>query len=109
MTTPIFTLTKFDTIQDKEKFARQFKIFVLSGFARSKFHKAFYTRLSMCFGFIAQYNQDGFYECWFKSDNDKREFIRAVLIWGCYGSPEYTYSDVEKYLQSWLKAQLEKG
>ena len=99
-----FTSTEFSTVQDKIKFYNQFIKFVESDYNRSKFPKWFYNRLSMTFGHIAHYNQDGFYNTFFTTKEDKKDFINQCLQYGCYGQPEYTYCDVEKALQSWIKS-----
>lgn len=99
-----YTATKFSAVADKEKFERQFKAFVLSDFAASKFPKWFYTRLSMCFGHIAHYNQGGFYSTFFESTKDKLRFLKITTTHpyaGC-GDPAYTYSDVESVLTQWV-------
>lgn len=98
-----FTPTKFDTAEDKAKFANQFVRFVESGFKWTIFPKWFYTRLSMTFGHIANFNQQGFYATWFGSTESKLAFLRQTLSGGQYGDPAYTYSDVEKALAAWVR------
>lgn len=98
-----FVATKWEPADAKAKFANQFVKFVESDFASSKFPKWFYTRLSMTFGHIAHYDQGGFFETFFTSPQDKKEFLSQTLQGGGYGDPEYTYSDVEKALKMWLK------
>lgn len=102
-----FKPTKFDKPGDKEWFAKQFIKFAKSDFQRRHFTKKFYTRLSMTFGFIAHYDQEGFWQEYFEDENSKKEFIKQCLIWPCYGDPEYTYSDVEKYLKQWIRTGVE--
>lgn len=98
-----FTPTKWDTAEDKAKFANQFVSFVSSGFKQSKFTKAFYRRLSNTFGHIAHYNQYGFWDTFFTNINDKVVFIEQSLSHPCYGDAAWTYSDVERVLQTWLR------
>lgn len=98
-----YTPTDFSTSADKEKFEKQFKKLVESGFKRSMFPKWFYTRLSMCFGHIAHYNQEGFYQTWFIDTRWQYEFLEATVKYPCYGDPAYTYSDVEKVLVAWIE------
>lgn len=100
-----YTATAHSTIADKEKFEAQFKRFVLDGFPRSKFRAWFYQRLSKTFGHIAHYNCEGFYQTWFDSLPNCEAFITHTLNWGCYGDPAYTYCDVEKELQNWLREE----
>jgi len=98
-----FTPTKWDTADKKAAFARQFIKFVQSDFAKSTFPKAFYQRLSMTFGHIAHYNLHGFFETFFTTTQDKVRFLRQTLAHTCYGDPAWTYSDVERALQTWLR------
>lgn len=93
------------SVEPKVKFIQQFIRFVDGGFKRSDFPKWFYVRLSMCFGFIAHYNQEGFYQTYFENDSDKLDFRMAVLRYPCYGSPEYTYCDAERIIQEYLKSK----
>jgi hypothetical protein len=100
---PAFTPTKFSTIEDKEKFALHFQRFVTNDFNHNLFPKWFYTRLSMTFGMIAHFSKDGFYSEYFEDEGGKRRFLQECLNYPCYGDVAWTYSDVEKYLQTWLK------
>ncbi len=97
-----YTPTQHSTEADKAKFVAQFKAFVESDFALSKFPKWFYIRLSMTFGHIAHYNQAGFYETFFNDLRGKMRFIEQCLTWPCYGSPAFTYCDCEEEIQHWL-------
>lgn len=99
-----FTPTKWDTAEKKAAFATQFIKFVQSDFAKSKFTKAFYRRLSMTFGHIAHFNMHGFFEEFFTTTQDKVRFLRQTLAHPCWGDPGWTYSDVERALQEWLRA-----
>jgi hypothetical protein len=98
-----FAATKWERPEKKARFARQFIRFVESDFAKDKFSHTFYLRLSLCFGHIAHYNQAGFYEAFFTTTADKVRFLRMTLAHPCYGDPAFTYSDVERALQSWLQ------
>lgn len=93
-----FTPTQWDSADRKAAFAKQFIRFV-----QCDFSKAFYVRLSMTFGHIAHYNQGGFFEEFFTTTQDKFRFLRLTLAYPCYGDPAWTFSDVEKALQSWLR------
>ena len=93
-----FTATQCSTKEDKQKFAKKFIAFVKSDFKESLFTKDFYNRLSMCFGHIAHYNREGFYNTWFSGRRHKIEFLKRTLTYGCHGDPAWTYSDVETYL-----------
>lgn len=100
-----FTPTEFSTVKDKLKFANQFKKFVLGGFQAKDFPKWFYVQLSMCFNMIAHYSQGDFYNYYFTNLADKAYFINQVMEYGCWGSPAFTYCDVEKQIQEWLKSE----
>jgi len=95
-----FTSTEFSTAADKAAFGNHFLHFVDSGWKRALFNKSFYNRLSMCFSHIAHYNIEGFYSTWFESERDQLEFLRHTLKFPCYGSPEFTFCDVERAIQS---------
>ncbi len=99
-----FTPTKWDTAKDKAAFAKQFVRFVQSGFAAKHFTDRFYRRLSNTFGNIAHYNRAGFWETFFTSTADMVRFLEHTLQHPCYGDPAWTYSDVERALQAWLRA-----
>src|SRR5665213_4527985 len=74
-----------------------------SEWARTAFAKSFYNRLSMCFGNIAHYDLNGFYETWFTSDADRLQFLRHTLDWLCWGDPEFTFCDVERAIQQEIR------
>jgi hypothetical protein len=97
-----FVPTKWNSAEDKAKFANHFVRFVESGFKKSLFQKWFYTRLSMTFGHIAHYNQGGFWAEFFETTSDQLRFLEQTTQCMCHGDPEYTYSDVEKAIRNWL-------
>jgi hypothetical protein len=97
-----FAATKWESPEKKAPFARHFIRFVESDFTWDKFAHTFYVRLPMTFGHIGHYNRAGFYETFFTTTADKVRFLRLTLAHPCYGDPAYTYSDVERALQSWL-------
>jgi hypothetical protein len=99
----MFKDTKFSTATDKAKFANHFITFIKSGCDETKFPKWFYTRLSMCFGHIAHYDQDGFYGTFFSSQEGRQRFAKITMEYRCNGDPEWTYSDVEKAIQEFIK------
>lgn len=98
-----FAPTQWEAADKKASFAKQFIKFVQWDFSKKQFTKAFYQRLSMTFGNIAHYNLGGFYEEFFSSTEGKVKFLRQTLAHPCYGDPAWTYSDVEKALQQWLR------
>jgi hypothetical protein len=97
------TATKWDTAEDKVRFAKQFVRFVQSGFAEQHFTDRFYRRLCNTFGNIAHYNRGGFWSEFFTTTADKVRFLEQTLQYPCYGDPAWTYSDVERVLQAWLR------
>lgn len=97
-----YTATEHATVADKEKFEKHFKRFVESGFKDTLFPKWFYTRLSMCFGNIAHYDRNNFYEHFFTNAQDQAKFLKQCRSYNCPGDPAYTYSDVEKVLRDWI-------
>ena len=98
-----FTPTKWDTAKDKAAFATQFVRFAKSGFALKHFTDKFYRRLSNTFGHIAHYDRGGFWSEFFTTPGDKVRFLEQTVQWPCYGDPAWTYSDVERELQKWLR------
>ena len=97
-----FTATEFCTAQDKADFANKLAHFVESEFKYTIFYLPFYRRLSMCFGHIAHYNRDGFYDEWFSTPEKQKEWVYHVLRYNPCGSPEFTFVDVEREFQKWL-------
>lgn len=98
-----FTPTAHSTVADKEKFLKHFQRFVKSGYNKNLFYKWFYTRLSMTFGHIAHYNRHGFYGTWFETEDQRADFLRHTMQYGCYGDAAYTYCDVERAIQTELR------
>src|SRR2546430_207118 len=60
---------------------------------------------SHCFGHIAHYDIDGFYDTWFTRDKHRLGFLRNTLSWVCFGDPKFTYSDVERVIQQEVRAR----
>jgi len=99
-----FTPTEHSTSADKAKFGNALVAFIESDFDKKKFTKVFYRRLSMTFGHIAHYNIHGFWSEWFETLPDRVKFLVNLTEWGCYGTPEYTFCDVERAVQEWLRS-----
>ena len=97
-----FTPTRWEGAEEKARFARRFVRFVESDFAEREFSDTFYRRLALTFGHIAHFNRHGFYEAFFTAAEDKVRFLRMTLAHSCWGDPAFTYSDVERAIQSWL-------
>jgi hypothetical protein len=97
-----FTPTRWESAEEKVRFARRFIRFVESDFAKAQFPHSFYRRLALTFGHIAHFNPHGFYQEFFTATEGKVRFLRMTLAHPCWGDPGFTYSDVERALQSWL-------
>jgi hypothetical protein len=100
-----FTATRFSSAKDKARFANHFVRFVQNDFPCRQFSQPFYQRLSNTFGHIAHFNLQGFYETFFLSPATKVDFLEQTLRSIPLGSPEHTYSDVERAIQEWLQQQ----
>ena len=97
-----FTPTKWDTREDKAAFANALVAFIEEGFPKARFTPAIYGHLSNCFGHIAHYTRQGFYEEWFVTELQRLEFLQNMMRYICCGTPNYTFCDVEKALQGWV-------
>ncbi|MBM3273047.1 hypothetical protein FJY94_07380 [Candidatus Kaiserbacteria bacterium] len=98
-----FTPTKWDSAEDKARFANQFAKFVSGSFRREDFPKWFYNSLHLTFGHIAHYDQYGFFATFFECQAGKVQFLAQCLEYPAYGDPDHTYCDVEKALKIWLR------
>jgi hypothetical protein len=98
-----FQPTKWESAEQKAKFANHLVKFIQGGYKKSHFPQWFYARLSNCFGHIAHYNQHCFYATWFENPADRASFLRNIAEWPCYGDAEYTYSDVELAIRAWVR------
>lgn len=103
-TTPVFTATRFDTADAKAKVAAQLIKFIDSGYPRNKFTKRLYNALTHMFGHIAHFDTDGFYHEWFSTPKRQAAFLHDALSASCVGNPHHTWSDVETYIQEWIRA-----
>jgi len=98
-----FVPTPFSTAADKADFGNTLLHFIASEWQQELFTKSLYNRLSMCFGHIAHYDRQGFYETWFTSDADRLRFLHHTLKHPCWGSPEHTFRDVEQAIQQEIR------
>jgi hypothetical protein len=94
-----FLPTKWSTAEEKAFFGNTLLHFILTGFLSGRFTEKLYTRLSMCFGFIACFDRNGFAETWFDSPESIASFVNHLMQWPCHGDPGYTFSDVERAVQ----------
>lgn len=97
-----FAATKFNTAEEKAKWANDLMAFVESGFKPSKWTKALYQRLSKCFMHIAHYDMGGFWDVWFSTPHNQWRWITHIMRGPYYGDPQFTFSDVEKAIASYL-------
>jgi hypothetical protein len=97
-----FAPTAWEAAKKKARFAKTFIRFVEADFPRRQFTKAFYQRLALTFGHVAHCDRFCLYDKYFTSAGGKVRFLRQTLEWPCHGDPAFTYSDVERALQSWL-------
>jgi hypothetical protein len=102
-----FIATEHSTADEKARFCACFVKFVLGGFARSMFKAQLYRRLSQIFGFIAHYDETGFYEVWFSAPEKQRHFIRCIFERVPVGDPKFCWSDAERELKSWAVMNAE--
>ena len=97
-----FAATPHSTADEKARFCNAFARFVLGGFDRKRFTQKFYQRLSLIFGHIAHFNANGFWETWFSTPEQQREFVQHVHEYVALGDPQHCWSDVERELKSWI-------
>jgi len=97
-----FSPTTWEPAKKKAQFAKQLVRFIEADFPHRQFTHALYHRLALTFGHIAHINRHLFYDTFFTSTEGKLSFLRQIRQWPCYGDPAFTYSDVERALQSWL-------
>jgi hypothetical protein len=94
-----FTPTKWSSAEEKAKFGNDLLTFILSDCPEGKFTAKLYERLSNCFGHIAHYDKAGFFDTWFSSAATRSDFLNHLCEDPCFGSPECTFSDVERAVQ----------
>ena len=96
-----FTPTEFYSAEVKAKFGNDLVKFILNGFQYKDFSKSVYQHLRNCFGHIAHYNQPGFFNNWFSDTEKIQKWLDWIIEKTPVGSPSYTFSDVERAIQSW--------
>ena len=78
--------TKKTAAPSDAKIATAFERFVASGYAPKLFTKDLYQELSQCFGFIAHFDQGGFYEARFGGSDERMQTL-FVMGKGDVGQP----------------------
>jgi hypothetical protein len=99
-----FTATKWDTGQDKAKFANDLCRFMAADFKTTMFTEKMYRRLAMTFGHIAHSSHHGFLAEFFEDLRGKVAFLEQTLMWHPCGDPAWTHSDVERAVLKRLRA-----
>lgn len=99
-----FTATKWSNAEDKAKFANKLMKFIAAEFPRQSFTQSFYQRLSNTFGHIAHCDLAGFHGVFFEDEAGRTDFLSQTLEYRCTGDPAYTFSDVERAVQTRLRA-----
>jgi len=101
-----FTPTQFSSAANKAEFGNDLISFMLKGFRYADFSDMLYTKLSSCFGHIAHYSRRGFYDTWFSDAEQIQSWIERTTESHPVGSPEHTFSDVERCIQSWFALNM---
>jgi len=104
-----FTSTRFTTAVQKQNFAEKLAQFVEGGFKPGAFTKRIYKELSNCFGHIAHFNRNGFYQEWFEDKTAQLRWVDRTIRAPVHGSPENTLCDVELAFQKWLSGTTIPG
>jgi len=99
-----FVATEFHTAQQKAEWANRLASFLLDGCKPGQFTKLLYAQLSLTFGHIAHHNIHGFYDVWFASRSKQLAFLKHTLDRQPCGDPKFTFSDVEREFQTWLRS-----
>ncbi|MBM4319949.1 MAG: hypothetical protein FJ125_08295 [Deltaproteobacteria bacterium] len=102
-----YTATQWATAEDKERWFLSFWKFLLAGAKPERFSDAHYKRLTCMFGHIAHYDKAGFSAEWFSTPRRRVNWVLLALTHPLYGSPEWTWVDVELKLQASLAANIE--
>lgn len=99
----MFASTGYLSAKQKEKLFLQITKFLIDGCNSSQFSQSLYRRVSGMFGFIAHHDRHGFIGEYFSDEKGRLDFIDMILNAPCYGDPEFSNSDVEREVQTWLK------
>ena len=91
-----FTPTKFQPAASKAWFVGHCVKFISADFPRHQFTRRFYGQMIHCFGFIAMYDENGFWTEYFTTNAGKIEFLQQMLSHPCYGDSCHTFSDAER-------------
>jgi hypothetical protein len=95
-----FTNDPHFNAQKKAEFANHFAVFVNSGFNYKHWNQWFYNRLSLCFGFIAHFDSEGFWHNYFATSLGKVEFLLQCT--GEMGKSDWHFNDLELAIRDWI-------
>lgn len=101
-----FTATKWDTAEEKARWANTLAAWIVGGFPDSGWGPKLYDQLCNLFSHIAHFNRHEFHATWFSTPESRAEWVDHVLRQRCFGDPAYTWSDVEKAFQTWLRSHI---
>ena len=84
----MFTDVQFMTAKEKELVLKKWKSFLKHGLKKQHFTKRLYEHLHLHCGYIACYNQSGFYSAYFKAGQDIERFFEHFCTYtaGNYGA-----------------------
>ena len=94
------TATQFSDAVEKAKIGNALLSFIARGFPQSAWNRTLYNRLSQMFGHIAHYDIHGFWGAQFSTTQARLGFLRGIVLYGCYGDPAWTWSDVERDIRN---------
>lgn len=98
-----FKTTQFWTAAQKADYANRLVRFMQGGFRPGEFGNLLFKCLLASFGFTSNQTQAEFYAVWFADGTKRRAFVQHILQYVPKGSPDQTFSDVEKLVQEWLR------
>jgi len=103
-----YTPTELHTAEDKAKWEKKFKNFILKGCKDTMFNKPIYSRLKLMFEHIAHYDKHGFYAEWFSTPARRLAWLKHIAESPTYGNPNRTWSDVEQSIKRWVVVKREQ-
>ena len=99
-----FQPTRWNSAEDKARFANWLAQFISNGCLADKFLQWAYEKLTHTFGFIAHYNRAGFADTYFDSAQTRLRFVTNLLSYPYAGAnPDCTYGDVELAIRDWMQ------
>jgi hypothetical protein len=102
-----FTATRWDSAQEKAKWANAMASWAERGFPKEGWRKGLYQQLhTHMYGHIAHYDQYGFYCEWFDGIHRQLEWLKYAASSGPFGSvgdPAYCWCDVERAFSVWVR------